>query len=355
MTHRFEIAEAEKAYQLMDSDEPYLAILLTYDDAPAPVRAVEMREARPSQGDGIAFIGFGNYAKGMLLPAFRKAGGGELRTVVTASGISAHGAAEKMGFARAATDPEEALGDPAVSTVFIATRHSSHADLAIRGLEAGKNVFVEKPLAISEEQLEAVMAAARAAPGLLTVGFNRRFAPMVAAAREALQQRAGPLAMTYRINAGSVPPEHWIHEEGEGGRVIGEACHFIDTLCAIAGAVPVAVETFSPQGIVDSAAAVLRFADGSVGTILYSSIGDPAIAKEKIEIFGNGVVIQIDDFTSLAITRNGRTNRRKGAQDKGQAAMMKAFLDACRGKADVPIPLHELEAVSAATLAMAGR
>lgn len=356
VTHRFPIEEAEKAYALMDGDEPYLAILLTYSDTAEPAHAVSLPAARTAApaGDGVAFIGFGNYTKSVLFPAFRKAGGGTLRTVVTASGISAHAAAEKFGFARAATAPSEAFDDPEVSTVFIATRHDSHARLTLAALEAGKNVFVEKPLALTKEELDQVMAAARKAPGILVVGFNRRFAPMVREARAALVQRGGPLVMSYRINAGPIPRESWVHGSQGGGRILGEVCHFVDTLAALAGAPPVSVEAASPASIDDSVAAVLRFADGSVGTILYSSIGDNAVSKERIEVFGTGIVVEIDDFSSIAISRNGKTTRRKATQDKGQADLTAAFLAAAKAGTASPMPLDEIEAVSAATLALGG-
>ena len=357
ITHRFPIADADKAYALMDGEEPYMAILLTYpDDGAQPTRAVEIgkaAQAAPS-GDGTAFIGFGNYAKAILLPAFRKAGGTNLRTVVTSTGISAHSAAEKAGFARAATDPEEALADPSVSTVFIVTRHDSHASLTRRALEAGKHVFVEKPLALSREELDEVMGAARSAPGVLTVGFNRRFAPMVLEARKALAGRPGPLNMSYRVNAGPVPRESWLHAAEGGGRIAGEVCHFVDTLSALCGAPPIAAEHFGPKDIDDSIAGILRFADGSVGTILYSSIGDPSVSKERIELFGSGVVIEIDDFSRLSISRGGKTTTRKATQDKGQANLVAAFLKARHG-GQPPIPLADLEAVSLATLELAGR
>ena len=356
VTHRFPIAEAEKAYAMMDGDEAYLAMLLVYDKSPASLRhAVDISgRAMPAGEGGVAFIGFGNYARSVLLPAFRKAGGDNLCTVVTSNSVSAHGAASTYDFPRAATDPAEALDDPRISTIFIATRHNSHAELAIRGLEAGKHVFVEKPLALTFEELNAVVAAARAAPGVLTVGFNRRFAPMVLEAKRALGDRSGPLNMTYRVNAGEIPRDNWVHGAEGGGRIAGEVCHFIDTLAALADSRPVGVERATPAGIDDSVAGLLRFADGSVGTILYSSIGDPAVPKERIEIFAGGVVIEIDDFTRLAVSRDGRTKRRKAAQDKGQTNLVRAFLASTRRETSWPIPLEVLEAVSWATLRLAG-
>ena len=356
ITHRFPIADAESAYNLLDGDEPYLAILLTYPDSSEPLPVVTLAENRGRpKGEGVAFIGAGNYARSVLLPAVARAGGCALRTVVTASAISAHGAAEKFGFAKAATDPKVALADEEVATIFIATRHDSHAELAIAALEAGKNVFVEKPLALDREQLASVIGAARAAPGVLTVGFNRRFAPMIVEAKSALGPAPGPLVMTYRVNAGPIPRDHWVHGDQGGGRIAGAVCHFVDTLTALAGAPPVAVEGFSPAGIGDSLAALLRFGDGSVGTIVYSSVGDPAVPKERIDIFAAGNIIEIGDFATIAISRNGRTRTRKAAQDKGQNRLVAAFLAAARGEAEPPIPVDELEAVSLATLELAGR
>ncbi len=358
VTHRFPIEQAEAAYKLMDGDEPYLAILLTYPDTPTPIArsiAVESKKASTATGRGTGFIGFGNYAKSVLLPALKKAGNERLTTVVTSTGLSAHDAAERQGFAHAATDPQAVLGDADTDCVFVATRHDSHARLTVEALKAGKHVFVEKPLALTQEQLAEVQDAASGAPGVLTVGFNRRFAPMMIEAKAALANRGGPIAMHYRINAGHVPGDSWLHGSEGGGRIVGEACHFVDALTFLAGGPPVAVEAFSPEGVSDTVSAVLRFADGSTGTILYSSLGDSALPKEYLEVFASGLVIRLDDFRKLHITRNGKTTTRSAsAQDKGQAGLVKAFYAAARDGAPLPIPLDELIAVSAATLDIAG-
>ena len=357
VTHRFPIAEAEAAYKLMDGDEPYLAILLTYPDTPTPIARSIPVAGKKMQGGakGTGFIGFGNYAKSVLLPALKKAGNERLTTVVTSTGLSAHDAAERQGFAHAATDPQAVLGDAETDCVFIATRHDSHARLAVEALNAGKHVFVEKPLALTQEQLAGVQEAASAAPGVLTVGFNRRFAPMMVEAKKALANRGGPIAMHYRINAGHVPGDSWLHGSEGGGRIAGEACHFVDALTFLAGGPPVAVEAFSPEGVGDTVSAVLRFADGSTGTILYSSLGDSALPKEYLEVFASGLVIRLDDFRKLHITRGGKTTTKSAsAQDKGQAGLVKAFYAAARDGAPAPIPLDELIAVSAATLDIAG-
>lgn len=356
VTHRFPIAQAEAAYAMMDGDEPYLAILLTYDATSAPAaRSVPVGSGHSVDGNGTAFIGFGNYAKSVLLPALMKAGETRLTRVVTSTGISAHSAAERHGFSEASTDPRTVFDDPTTDCVFVATRHDSHAALAIAALEAGKHVFVEKPLAMTHDQLVRVAAAAEGAAGTLAVGFNRRFAPMVRQAREVLAATGGPIVMQYRINAGHIPGDSWVHGAEGGGRIVGEVCHFVDTLSALCGADPVSVEGVSPDGVGDSLAAVIRFADGSVGTILYASMGDPALPKEYVEAFGRGVVVRLDDFRKLHITRGGKTQTvSSSAQDKGQAALVKAFLAAARTGSAAPIALPTLIAVSAATLELAG-
>lgn len=356
VTHRFPIAEAEAAYKLMDTDEPFLAILLTYPETPAPIaRSIPVNASTAATGRGTAFIGFGNYAKSVLVPALKKASKERLTTVVTSTGLSAHDAAQREGFANAATDPQAVMDDADTDCVFIATRHDSHASLAAAALRAGKHVFVEKPLALDHDQLADVVAAAEGAPGVLTVGFNRRFAPMMIAAKAAIASRAGPIAMHYRVNAGHVPGDSWLHGAQGGGRIVGEACHFVDALTFLAGGPPVSVSAFRPEGIDDTVSAVLRFADGSTGTILYSSLGDSSLPKEYLEIFASGTVVRLDDFRKLHITTGGKTTTQSAsAQDKGQAGLVKAFYAAARDGAAAPIPLDELIAVSEATLDIAG-
>jgi polar amino acid transport system substrate-binding protein len=356
VTHRFPIAQAEKAYAVMETSEPYLAILLTYpQDAAAQIERTIARQPAPaksSRGEGVAFIGLGNYAKGVLLPAFRKAGGITLTFVVTETGVSAGHAGEKYGFATIATDPAPALADASTDIVVIATRHDTHATLATDSLAAGKHVFCEKPLAIDANGLARVVAAAENAPGVLTVGFNRRFAPLLIKAKTALEPRTGPLVMLYRVNAGEIPGNNWIQRSEGGGRVVGEICHFVDAMMYLGGSVPVEVNAVAARGHDDAVSILLRFADGSTGTIVYSSLGDPSLPKEYLEVFAAGRVVQIDDFRRLTITRDGKASVTKRTQDKGQAALVAAFLAAARGKTPAPIPLGELEAVTAATLAI---
>jgi predicted dehydrogenase len=352
VTHRFAIAEAEKAYDLMEKGEPHLAMLLTYPAAVAPERILRRRTAPHGEKLGVGFIGMGNYARSVLLPKVKDAKGVALTAVVTKTGLSATHSADKFGFATAATDVAAALDDPATGAVFIATRHDSHASLAARALTAGKHVFCEKPLALDSASLEAVIAAARGAPGILTVGFNRRFAPLLKQAKAALSPRSGPLMMLYRVNAGAIPGESWVQRDEGGGRILGEVCHFVDSLTYLCGALPVDVQAAAAQGHADAVSVVLRFADGSVGTIFYSSLGDASLPKEYLEAFAAGRAVTLDDFNTLTIHAGGKAKTVKAAQDKGQSALVAAFLAAARGEAEAPMPLDEIEAVSRATLAI---
>ena len=351
VTHRFAIAEAEKAYELMEKGEPHLAMLLNYpEQTDAPVRVIE-RSRVAKDKLGVGFIGMGNYARSVLLPKVKGAEGVALTSVVTKTGLSANHSAEKFGFARAATDAADVLDDDATDAVFIATRHDSHAALATRALGLGKHVFCEKPLALDRESLDEVMTAARAG-GVLTVGFNRRFAPLLIEAKEALDPRSGPLMMLYRVNAGAIPADSWIQRDEGGGRILGEVCHFVDSLTYLCGALPIEAQAAAAQGHSDAVTALLRFADGSVGTIIYSSLGDPSLPKEYLEAFGAGRAITLDDFTELTIHADGKAKTIKARQDKGQAKLVAAFLDAARGKGPAPIPLEEVGAVSRATIAI---
>lgn len=355
VTHRFAIGDAEQAYGLMERGEPHLAMLLTYANA-SPERA-ERRIARaPQQGEAdpstVAFIGFGNYAKGMLLPALRKVAGVKLATVVTSTGLSARHAGEKFGFATIATESEAAIEDWSVGTIFIATRHDTHSPLATAALNAGKHVFCEKPLALDDAGLDEVLAAAAASTKVLTVGFNRRFAPSLVSAKAALEPRSGPLVMIYRVNAGAIPADNWVQRDEGGGRIVGEACHFVDALTYLCGSLPTEVSAVAARGHDDAVSSLVKFADGSTGAIVYSSLGDAAVTKEYIEIFAAGVVVQLDDYCSLAVTRDGKRKSQKSAQDKGQTALVAAFMRAAKNGEEPPIPLVELEAVTRATFAI---
>lgn len=359
ITHRFSIADAERAYALLSGDEPYIGIVLTYDEAPlaAGPRRIELPSAATGKRPGptlgqVAFIGAGNFARSVLLPRLHKRLDCRFTGVATATGLSAASVAEKFAFRYATTAHREVLDDPETDTVFIATRHDSHARLAVEALRAGKNVFVEKPLAVSRDQLAQVVEAATKAPGLLMVGFNRRFSPMVLRAGEVLAGRTAPLVMHYRVNAGMLPPESWLVGEEGGGRIIGEVCHFIDTMQALTDASPVAVHGIAAADHPDAVAIQVSFADGSIGTVTYSALGDPAFPKEYVEVFSAGRVIIIDDFRSAVFIADGKRSRmRLRRQDKGFDEELARFLTAVRSGGDAPIPLASLIATTEATFA----
>ena len=359
-THRFPIAEADRAYQLISGElqEPNLGVVLNYDpEAPverkislgAPVRKSEKLIV-------VGVIGAGGYVPAMLLPHF-KSEGVEFRSIATASGISAHDVGKRFGFAYAVSSAEEVLDEPNVNLVVIGTRHDTHAELSRAALERNKHVFVEKPLALDDEQLESVLEVAADSSAKLMVGFNRRFSPLAQRAKEFFSVRETPLSILYRVNAGRIPKEHWTQNDQEGGgRIVGEVCHFIDLMQYLTGALPVSVfaESIGAKSgkIVDadSVFITLRFADGSNGTVAYLSEGDKGLAKERVEIFGAGRVFVLDDYRRATLYKDGREEQvTLKAQDKGQQAQVRQICASVLAGGPAPISLDELAATSRAT------
>ncbi|HXM51114.1 MAG TPA: bi-domain-containing oxidoreductase, partial [Pyrinomonadaceae bacterium] len=296
ITHRFKLAESERAYELITGDEPYLGVVLQYDTE----RALEHRIPLATKISGsaaavrVGLIGAGGYAKAMLLPNF-KAAGAEFQSIATASGVTARAVGEQHGFRFCVSSSDEVIDDEQTNLIVIATRHDTHAPLAQRALERGRHVFVEKPLALNDEELAGVIAAAEQSPGHLMVGFNRRFSPLALKARELFADRAASLSINYRVNAGRVPRGHWAVDPKEGGgRIIGEVCHFIDFIHFITGSLVTRVYAEAISGSnqeinnEDSVFITLRLADGSNASIAYLAEGDRALPKERIEIFGSG-------------------------------------------------------------------
>ena len=359
ITHRFPIAEAEQAYQLMEGRDPYLGILLTYPDTdPATAREdhrinLKAPVAIATDQTGIGFIGAGNFARSVLLPTLAKLPGHRLTGVVTATGMSAAEVAKRFGFRFATTDYREILNDPATNAVVIATRHDRHSALACAALEAGKAVFVEKPLAIDRVQLDALIAVLETTGGRLQVGFNRRFSPLLQQARAALDGRNSPLVMTYRVNAGVVPDSSWIQQAEGGGRIVGEVCHFVDVFQFLTAARPVEVFARSVPGYADAVSIQIGFDDGSLGTIIYTALGDPGFPKESLEVFSHERVIAIDDYLSARFVVRGRARKvRLRGQDKGFAGELQAFLDAVRSGGPMAIPPDSLIDSTLATFAI---
>ncbi len=364
ITHRFSIEEGARAYQLISGEtrEPYLGVVINYDaerelEARVENRARVLDAARKSSASArVGFIGAGGYAQKFLLPNF-KAEGADLLSIATASGLTARNVGERFGFARYVSNAEDVIGDEEINLVVIATRHDTHARLARLALEHNRHVFVEKPLALNEEELDGVIEAAKRSQGQLMVGFNRRFSPHARAAREFFAERRAPLSILYRVNAGRIARDHWTQDAREGGgRIIGEVCHFIDLMHFLTGShtTRVYAESIAARDHAlidaDSVFVTLRFADGSNGTIAYLAEGDRALPKERIEIYGEGKTFVIDDFRIATSYTNGREKAlRLRAQDKGQREEVRACLAAVSERQPAPIALEDLAATTRAT------
>ena len=369
ITHRIPIAEGERAYQVITGGGSSMGVLLTYPEGPLeigadqPSRRVDQATAGPVQAagaePGVGLLGAGSFATNTLLPAMQAAGGFRFVGVATASGASSHHVASKYGFRFASTEGREVLSDPSISLVAILTRHNLHAQQIVSALDAGKHVFCEKPPALDEEELAAVVRAYDRAPGrLLAVGYNRRFSPMAVRLREFVAGSGEPLLLSCRVNAGLIPSSHWVHDPAVGGgRVVGEGCHFVDLLSYLAGSLPVRVRaTGLPDGgryREDNVVIALDFENGSVGSITYAAAGDSGMGKERVEVFGGGASAALDDYRTLALHRGGKSKREKSRlrQDKGHLAEWQTIGRALREGGGLPISLESLVATSLATFA----
>jgi predicted dehydrogenase/threonine dehydrogenase-like Zn-dependent dehydrogenase len=359
VTHRFDFEQAPAAYDVIGGSEPSLGVVLRYPDrggaAPGPqgrtLTLSAARSAAPAAGT-VGVIGAGNFAVRTLLPAL-KASGARLRTIASGAGTSGAVAAGKFGFEQATTDLDALFADPAIDTVFVLTRHDTHARLAVRALEAGKHVFVEKPLALSDGELDRVREAAERSGRMVSVGFNRRFAPLTEQAAAALAGRAGPLSVVATVNAGSTPRDHWTQDpQAGGGRIVGEACHWMDLARRLVGAPITGVQVVSAadragRAIDDVAHLALAFADGSTAVVHYLASGARSFPKERIECFWDGRTLAIDNWRKLhRYGVPGPLLGRPRAMDKGHEAEIRAWMGAVRSGGAPPIPLDELFEVS---------
>jgi predicted dehydrogenase len=336
VTHSFEIGSADAAYQLIEQrTEPYMAIRITYPGQTADEGIRLKNSPATSASPGIGWVGAGAFSTGTLLPAFRAAGCERFVSIASASGLSARRAAERNYFEKAVPGADAVISDPDVEVVVIATPHDTHADLTVQALAARRHVWCEKPLALTIDELDAVEKAWRGSARQLAVGFNRRWSPAILAAQQALAEVAAPKLVVYRVAAGRVPDGHWYHDRRQGGRLLGEVCHFVDTAQALVGVPVENVKALSAGGVGnhgDDAAVILRFADGSLAVIAYGS-AEPVGGKEWIEIQAGSHRIVINDFRS--VEANGKTVW-KGRQDKGHRASTAAFRRAVAGGADMP-------------------
>ena len=369
ISHRFPISDAPKAYDIVSGSEPSLGILLDYaveegsSTQTLTRRTVELAASPSVASDqaAIGFIGSGNYAGAVLIPAFKKAGA-RLVNVASSAGVSGLHVGRKFGFEKTTTDIGDILDDSSINAVVIATRHDTHADLVCRALKAGKHVFVEKPLALNLEQIaeiaavrEELVANSGTAP-LIMVGFNRRFAPQVQKIKSLLEGASGPKSFVMTVNAGSIPSEHWTQDRTVGGgRIVGEACHFIDLLRYLARS-PFAfhaIHTMQTQAG-DTATISLTFEDGSIGTVHYFANGSKSFPKERLEVFSDGRILQLDNFRRLrGFGWPGFKKMNLWRQDKGQHDCAETFVKAVVKGGAAPIPLDELLEVSETTIKIA--
>jgi predicted dehydrogenase len=368
ITHRFPVEQAPEAYELITGKKkaPFLAVLLCYpvkevDHTSPSIIRFNQASAKPESAVRLGVLGAGLFANATLLPALKKVADIQLVGIASAGGMHAQHSGKKFGFAYACSDDEQILNDPNINTVAILTRHDTHAGLVVRALQAGKHVFVEKPLALNAEQLKAVSEQlAKSENCLLLTGFNRRFAPL---ARQlngfvGAANRVEPLYAHYRINAGYIPTNHWTQDpEQGGGRNIGEGCHFVDFISFLVGSAPISV---SAQAMPDNGkyrqdniSMTFNFADGSLGVVDYLASGDKSFAKERVEVFCAGRVAVLDDYRSLEMVRDGQRKVIKSAfkQDKGHFDEMQTFAQAIRAGGPAPIPYEQMIGVTNAMFA----
>jgi predicted dehydrogenase/threonine dehydrogenase-like Zn-dependent dehydrogenase len=365
ITHRFPTEQANRAYDVItgSSGDEFLAALLTYPHAERttarPVGRISVASRpRLSASIGLGVLGAGNFAQSTLLPALKAIPGIDFIGVCNATGPRSRNAAAKFGFSYCSNSETELLHDPNINAVLIATRHHLHASQSLAALKAGKSVFCEKPLCLNETELVSLVAASSQDNfPFLMVGFNRRFAPMAIAMKEFLSSIREPLAVHYRINAGYISADHWVNDREEGGgRILGEACHFVDFVCFLIGSCPVEVQAqvvANPgQYSMDNVIASLKFPNGSLATISYLANGDKSASKERVEVFGGGSVAILEDFRRLELVSKGRKKitRSRWIQDKGHKAEMQAFVDVLRGKISPPISFDQIVGSTLATL-----
>lgn len=352
ITHRFPIGQAEAAYNIITGKTraDFLGVLLTYDEE-QPHTSVVALPAKPSAGEiKLGVIGAGNFARSVLLPRLAKMREVSLVGVATATGRNAKAIGEQYGFALCTTDYQELLQRADINTVLIATRHDAHAQMTAQAVGAGKLVYVEKPLAITDEDLNEVEQAVRQNAGRVLVGFNRRFSALATELKEFFAG-VDSLAISYRVNAGALAAESWIQQAEGGGRVLGEVCHFVDYLQFLTNAEPVEVFAYRSRAGADTLGVIIKLSDGSIGNINYLANGDRAFPKERVEVYGGGRVGVLDDFRRLELWRDGkRKTSKRLAQDKGFDQELAAFIKAARDGAQMPISWRSLVLTARACL-----
>jgi predicted dehydrogenase/threonine dehydrogenase-like Zn-dependent dehydrogenase len=352
-THQFSFEDAGKAFDLVvNKTEPFIGIVLKYDASKTQSKeAVIIQQNEPVDGLNVSFIGAGSYAQGNLLPNIPFNSKVQRIGVLTNNGTTSKRVAEKFKFCFCATKEEDILNDK-TNTLFIATRHDSHGEYVLKGLQANQNIFVEKPLCLYESEMEEIEVAQKKSGKALMIGFNRRFSPLSQEVKKKFGD--GPMSMIYRINAGSIPADNWIQDlEIGGGRIVGEACHFIDYLTFMNGSLPVKVSASAlpdPKGLNDTVNIIIQFENGSTGVIAYYANGSKELTKEYIEIYSSGSTAIIEDFKRLTIYGKGRPTKKKLMnQNKGQKEMVEAYFDNLLKDGSSAIPQKEIFSVMHAT------
>lgn len=348
------VEQAGEAYAAVTSgDGGMIAALLDYTggkplDAAPPARSLALRAPAKSSGAvGVAVIGAGGFATGVHLPNLSRMAGVRIEAVCARTGPRAKQAAERHGARFCTTDYNEVLADDRVDAVVVATRHGSHAEIALAALRAGKHVFVEKPLALTEEDCASILGLAEQSGKLVSVGFNRRASRYALAAREALHAAPGPMALSYRCNAGPLPATHWTRDPVDGGgRILGEAVHFFDWCCWLTRSRPASIHAERLQWAAnedndDSLAVALRMESGALANILYVTNGNPSLGKERIEANAGGGSLVIDDWKSIRFHGLRGADASASTEDKGQAALMENFIAAIRGEAPLMVTAED--------------
>jgi polar amino acid transport system substrate-binding protein len=364
-THRFPLDRAAEAYSLItgkapaSDGKPYSGIVLEYP-RPLPVRlerSASIAKAMPTNGAVIGFIGAGAFAQTNLLPYLKASSDAQLRIIATPTPVKAKSVQDRFGFERCETSADTVFGDEGVNLVICASRHDSHGKYVVEALQNGKNIFIEKPLCITREELSAIDAAYETSTTQVMVGFNRRFSDPFLAMKTFFASRQDPMSMLYRVNAGAIPPESWIQNPAQGGRIIGEVCHFIDCMVFLTGSLPVRIfaEGISTPNTKaqrhDTVSISLKFADGSIGTVQYFANGDSAVAKEYCEVFADGRTAQMHNFEALDMAQGRKISRKKFDGTKGHKQEMTALIQALKHGEKFPIEYETLRAVTLATFA----
>jgi predicted dehydrogenase/threonine dehydrogenase-like Zn-dependent dehydrogenase len=347
-THTFDLEDSTKAYDMIVSkSELFVGILIRYDSQKEHFQSMSrVRSPKKVNGVlGIGFIGAGSYAQSFLLPNIPKSGIA-LRGVMTSSSASARTVADRFGFEFCSTSESDILGHPDIKTIFVATRHNSHGEFVIKGLQHGQNIFVEKPLCLRREELEEIrdLTNAEHSPHLM-VGFNRRFSPLTAFIKSKIT--VGPMAMLYRVNAGAIPADSWIQDRTiGGGRIHGEICHFVDYLIFMNGSLPKSVcaqAIADPAGLNDTLIVSLCFENGSIGSIQYFSNGSKSMPKEYFEVHAHGQSAVMHDYRQAVIYSGGKPiNKKLFVQDKGQAEEVRLFIEAIQKGLPTPVAPEDI-------------